>query len=125
MELSLTQDERASRAVDRLGIVLAAAGTAATVFMPFIIVKANRIAAGKPMLLTQLAGQPAALALIFLLVVVALTALFLHNARGRLVIATLALGLLILTIGLTSTAATPPNSAAARITPGGAFWALL
>lgn len=125
MELSPIQDMRATRAIDRLGVVLTAAGVIATAFMPFIIVKANRIVAGKPMLLTQLLGQPVALALLVLLMATALAALFLRGDRARLAVATLALALLLLTIGLVSTAATPPGSTAARITPGGAFWALL
>jgi len=125
MEPPVTQDERATRAVDRLGIVLCAAGAAAVALTPFVIVKANRIAAGKPMPLAALAGQPAALALIVMLVVTGLAALFSRSARARLVVATLTLGLLILAIGLVSAAVTPPGSTAARVTPGGAFWVLL
>jgi osmoprotectant transport system permease protein len=40
-------------------------------------------------------------------------------------VATLCIAILFLAIGLVSTAATPIGSASARITPGGAFWALL
>ena len=119
------EDARAARRFDRLGVVLVVAGVLATALMPFIIVKANRIAAGKPMLLTALAGEPVVLALIVLLLLSAVAAILLRSPLVRLAIATLTLGLLILTIGLTSTAATPAGSAAARITPGGAFWALL
>ncbi len=119
------EDALAVRRVDRLGMVLVAGGILAAALMPFIIVKANRIAAGKPQLLTQLLAQPAALALLALLVATALAALFLRNQIVRLGIATLAIALLIVTLGFVSTTATPVGSTVARITPGGAFWALL
>jgi osmoprotectant transport system permease protein len=118
-------DVRAVPKVDRLGVVLVAAGLAATATMPFIIVKANRIASGKPLLLTQLIAQPIAIALLALLLATALAALFLRHALMRLGVATLCLVALLLAIGLVSTAATPVGSASARITPGGAFWVLL
>ncbi|MBB3384797.1 MULTISPECIES: ABC transporter permease [Rhizobium] len=119
------EDALAVRRVDRLGVVLVAGGTLATAWMPFIIVKANRIAAGKPQLLTQLIAQPAALVLIALLAAAALSALFLHNQLIRLGVATLAIAALIVTLGLVSTVATPAGSTVARITPGGSFWVLL
>jgi osmoprotectant transport system permease protein len=119
------EEAYAVRRVDRLGVVLVAAGLVATATMPFIIVKANRIAAGKPQLLTQLIAQPVTMALVALLLVTAVAALFLRNPLARLVLATLCIGCLLLAIGLVSTAATPAGSASARITPGGTFWALL
>ncbi|AVA20222.1 MULTISPECIES: ABC transporter permease [unclassified Rhizobium] len=119
------EDALAVRRVDRLGVVLVAGGCLAAASMPFIIVKANRIAAGKPQLLTQLLAQPVALALLLLLVATALAALLLRNQLVRLAIATLAIALLIVTLGFVSTAATPAGSTVARITPGGAFWVLL
>ncbi len=119
------EDALAVRGVDRLGVVLVAGGALAVAWMPFIIVKANRIAAGKPQLLMQLIGQPAAITLLVLLTAAALAALFLHNQVVRLAIATLAIAALIVTLGLVSTAATPVGSTVARITPGGSFWVLL
>jgi osmoprotectant transport system permease protein len=92
--------------------------------MPFIYVKANRIAAGKPMLLMQLLPQPSVIILTALLLLTAFATLFLTNAIARLVIATLCLAALIVAIGFVSTAATPPGSTVARMTPGGGFWAL-
>ncbi|TIX92105.1 ABC transporter permease [Rhizobium sp. P44RR-XXIV] len=119
------EDALTVRRLDRLGVVLVAGGALALTWMPFIIVKANRIAAGKPQLLTQLLGQPSAICLLVLLVAAALAALFLHNQLIRLGIATLAIAVLIVTLGLVSTAATPTGSTVARITPGGCFWVLL
>jgi osmoprotectant transport system permease protein len=87
-------------------------------------VKANRIAAGKPMLLMQLLPQPSVIILTALLLLTAFATLFLTNAIARLVIATLCLAALIVAIGFVSTAATPPGSTVARMTPGGGFWAL-
>jgi osmoprotectant transport system permease protein len=128
------EDAQAVRILDRLGVVLVAAGALATALMPFIIVKANRIAAGKPLLLSQLPFQPFAgtlaillpvAALGILLILTALSALFLRSAPARLIVSTLCIALLILTIGLVSSAAAPPTSTSARITPGGSFWVLL
>ncbi|MBM7044510.1 MULTISPECIES: ABC transporter permease [Rhizobium] len=119
------EDALAVRRVDRLGVVLVAGGALAAALMPFIIVKANRIAAGKPQLLTQLLGQPATMVLLALLVAAALAVLFLRNQFLRLGIGTLAIAMLIVTLGLVSTAATPTGSTVARITPGGSFWVLL
>jgi osmoprotectant transport system permease protein len=93
--------------------------------MPFIIVKANRIAAGKPQLLAQLLAQPFALALLTLLIATALAVLFLRNPPARLGIATLTIAVLIVTLGFVSTAATPAGSTVAPITPGGSFWVLI
>ncbi|MGR9244369.1 ABC transporter permease [Rhizobium leguminosarum] len=114
----------AVRRLDRLGVVLVAGGIAATALMPFLYVKANRIAAGKPMLLMQLLPQSSVIILTVLLLLTAFATLFLTNAIARLVIATLCLAALIVAIGLVSTAATPPGSTVARMTPGGGFWVL-
>jgi osmoprotectant transport system permease protein len=118
------EETLAVRKLDRLGVVLVVAGVAATTLLPFIYVKANRIAAGKPMLLTQLLNQPSAIALTLLLLATALAAVFLHNVHARLAIATLCLVALIAAIGLVATAFTPENSNVARMTPGGGFWLL-
>ena len=80
------EETSAVRRLDRLGVVLVAGGIAATALMPFIYVKANRIAAGKPMLLTQLLPQPSVVILTVLLILTALATLFLRNALARLVI---------------------------------------
>lgn len=119
------EDGYAVRRVDRLGVVLAGAGFAAAATMPFIVAKANRIAAGKPLLLTSLLAQPIALALVALLLGTAISTIFLRRPFVRLAIATLCLIALLMTIGIVSTSATPPGSASARITPGGTFWVLL
>ncbi|MEH7879566.1 ABC transporter permease [Rhizobium laguerreae] len=118
------EETLAVRRLDRLGVVLVAGGIAATALMPFIYVKANRIAAGKPMLLMQLLPQSSVIILTMLLLLTAFATLFLRHAIVRLVIATLCLAALIVAIGLVSTAATPPGSTVARMTPGGGFWVL-
>ncbi|MBY5762531.1 ABC transporter permease [Rhizobium leguminosarum] len=118
------EETLAVRRLDRLGVVLVAGGIAATALMPFIYVKANRIAAGKPMLLMELLPQSSVIILTVLLLLTAFATLFLRHAIVRLVIATLCLAALIVAIGLVSTAATPPGSTVARMTPGGGFWVL-
>jgi osmoprotectant transport system permease protein len=118
------EETLAIRKLDRLGMVLVAGGVIATALLPFIYVKANRIASGKPMLLLQLVNQPCVIVLTLLLILTAFATLFSRNAIARLTIATLCLAALIIAIGLVSTAATPPNSNAARMTPGGGFWVL-
>ncbi|WP_431321282.1 ABC transporter permease [Rhizobium sp. YTU87027] len=118
------EETLAVRKLDRLGVVLVTTGVLATALLPFIYVKANRIAAGKPMLLMQLLNQPSAIILTILLIVTALAVLFLQNALLRLVISTLCFAALLATIGFAASAFTPPNSNAARMTPGGGFWVL-
>ncbi|WFU87649.1 ABC transporter permease [Rhizobium sp. CC1099] len=118
------EETLAVRKLDRLGVVLVAAGIIATALLPFIYVKANRIASGKPMLLTQLLDQPSIIILAILLVATAFAALFAKSAPLRLAIATLGLAALVAAIGLVAAAFTPPNSNAARMTPGGGFWVL-
>ncbi|OWV96160.1 ABC transporter permease [Rhizobium sp. R72] len=118
------EETLAVRKLDRLGVVLVTAGIVAIALLPFIYVKANRIAAGKPMLLTQLLNQPSAIILTILLIVTAVAVLFLQNALLRLVISTLCFAALLATIGFAASAFTPPNSNAARMTPGGGFWVL-
>jgi len=119
------EETLAVRKLDRLGVVLVIAGVVAAALLPFIYVKANRIASGKPMLLTQLLDQPATIILTLLLIATAFAALFLQNAVLRLAISTLALAALIAAIGFAATTFTPANSNAARMTPGGSFWILL
>ncbi|MNL83870.1 hypothetical protein D3C87_2116420 [compost metagenome] len=65
------EETLAVRKLDRLGVVLVAGGIAATALLPFIYVKAKRIAAGKPMLLTQLLPQTSVVILLALLVATA------------------------------------------------------
>jgi osmoprotectant transport system permease protein len=119
------EETLAVRKLDRLGVVLVVAGIAAAGLLPFIYVKANRIAAGKPMFLMQLLNQPSAVILTLLLVLTACAVLFLQNATVRLVISTLCLAALMAAIGLVATAFTPEGSTVARMTPGGGFWVLL
>jgi osmoprotectant transport system permease protein len=119
------EETLAVRKLDRLGVVLVVAGIAAAGLLPFIYVKANRIAAGKPMLLMQLLNQPSAVILTLLLALTACAVLFLPNATVRLVISTLCLAALMAAIGLVATAFTPEGSTVARMTPGGGFWVLL
>ncbi len=111
------EETLAVRKLDRLGAVLVAAGIIATALLPFIYVKANRIASGKPMLLTQLLDHPSIIILAILLVATAFAALFAKSAPLRLAIATLGLAALVAAIGLVASAFTPPNSNAARMTP--------
>jgi osmoprotectant transport system permease protein len=119
------EETLAVRKLDRLGVVLVVAGIAAAGLLPFIYVKANRIAAGKPMFLMQLLNQPSAVILTLLLVLTACAVLFLENATVRLVISTLCLAALMAAIGLVAAAFTPEGSTVARMTPGGGFWVLL
>ncbi len=118
------EETLAVRKLDRLGVVLVVVGVIATALLPFIYVKANRIAAGKAMLLPQLLNQPSVIILTLLLLATAFAALFLQNAYIRLAIATLCLAALLAAMGFAATAFTPPGSNAARMTPGGGFWVL-
>ena len=116
---------RALARIDRLGALLAAAGLLALVCLPFVISKSNRIVPGDPR--GMLAAVPAWMAGVCqgALLVSALVAVAVGNARLRLVTALLAGAVLVLTLAAAGNALTPPGNKVVRIAAGPAFWVLL
>ena len=111
--------------VDPLGAVLVVAGGAALLFLPFVLVKANRILPGDPRSLLQVLPPREAFGCAAVLVAAAIGALWTANARARLALAIGGVVAVALAAAAAGDALTPPGDAVVRIAPGGAFWVLL
>ncbi len=110
--------------VDRFGVVLVLAGGLAAMFMPLVVIKPNRIAAGVPAAIQDLLGVPAASVLLIVLIAAAVVALAFKGAAIRLAAAALLIVAACVCLGLIATAVLP-DTKSARISTGGAFWAIL
>ncbi len=111
--------------IDPLGALLAAAGALAAIFLPFVLYKANRIVPGDPHALAQVLPAPGAWACQAILMLAALTALAVANARARLAAALLGIAAIALAVAAAGDALTPLGNRVVRVAPGGAFWGLL
>ncbi len=111
--------------LDPLGAVLAAAGAAALLLMPFVVFKSNRIVPGDPRTLAQVLPAWGALGCTAVLAAAAVTAVWIANARARLIIALIGVVTVALAAAAAGDALTPPGDRIVRIAPGGAFWVLL
>jgi len=111
--------------VDPLGAVLLVVGAAALLFMPFVLVKANRIVPGDPRELTQVLPAWAALGCYVILALAGAAALWSEDARLRLALALAAVIAVALGAAAAGDALTPPGNQVVRIAPGGAFWVLI
>ena len=110
--------------VDPLGAVLMVAGAAALLLMPFVLFKSNRIVPGDPRTLAQVLPAWAALGCVAVLIVAAVVALWVADARVRLVVALVGLASVALAAAAAGDALTPPGDKVVRIAPAGAFWLL-
>jgi osmoprotectant transport system permease protein len=111
--------------IDRLGALLAAAGTAAFLFLPFVVFKANRIVPGDDYGLAQaLPGWEMGLCALALGVAGAV-ALGVADARVRLAAALVGVAAVALSAAAAGRALTPPGNMVVRVAPGPAFWVLL
>lgn len=116
---------RAIVQIDRLGALLAGFAIAALNFLPFVIVKANRIVPGYPRTVLQaLPSQPALMA-IGAVLIAALAAIFVANRYLRLGAALLGVIVVCLAVAVAGNALTPAGSKVVRIAPGSGFWVLL
>lgn len=115
---------RAAR-LDPLGVVLVAAGAAALLFMPFVVFKSNRIVPGDPRSLAQVLPAWGAFGCAALLAMSALVALWVADARVRMVMALAGTAAVALAAAAAGDALTPPGDRIVRIAPGGAFWVLM
>ena len=111
--------------VDRLGLLLTAAGAVALIGLPFVIFKSNRIVPGEPRALHEVLPLWGALGLQFVLLGDAAVALGVADARRRLVAALAGIVVLALAVAAAANALTPPGNKVVRIAPGGASWVLL
>jgi osmoprotectant transport system permease protein len=111
--------------LDPLGVLLSAAGAAALMFLPFVLIKANRIVPGDPRALGEVLPAWGALGCEAALLLCALVALGVADARVRLAVALLGVVALGLAVAAAGDALTPPGNKVMRIAPGAAFWVLL
>jgi len=111
--------------IDPLGAVLVAAGAVALAFMPFVLFKANRIVPGDPRSLAQVLPAWGAFGCAAVLAAAAVVALWVADARVRLVVALLGVISVALAAAAAGEALTPPGDKIVRIAPGGAFWVLI
>ncbi|HVN44801.1 MAG TPA: ABC transporter permease [Steroidobacteraceae bacterium] len=124
LELRLAITSHAAR-IDRLGLLLSLVGAAAYGGLPFVIFKANRIVPGEPRELAQVLPAWAALGLPAVLLLTALVAIGIADARRRLTAAFGAIGVLALTVAAAANALTPVGNKVVRVAPGAAFWVVL
>jgi osmoprotectant transport system permease protein len=111
--------------VDRLGALLVAGGLAALLCLPFVLLKSNRIVPGDPRGMLQAVPVWMAAGCQAVLLLTAVLAVCVGNARLRLAAALLAVGVLALTLAAAGDALTPPGNKVVRIAAGPAFWVLL
>ena len=111
--------------IDPLGAVLVAAGAAALLFLPFVVFKSNRIVPGDPRALTQVLPAWWALGCSAVLAAAAVAALWVANARVRLLVALAGTLAVALAAAAAGDLLTPPGDKIVRIAPGGAFWVLM
>jgi osmoprotectant transport system permease protein len=111
--------------LDPLGVLLAAVGAVALMLLPFVLIKANRIVPGDPRALGEVLPAWGALACEAALLLSALVALSVADARVRLAAALLGVVALTLAAAAAGDALTPPGNKVVRIAPGAAFWVLL
>lgn len=112
-------------AADRLGLVVTAMGAAAVLFLPLLVVKATRIAAGEPRFLWEALPPATATALCAVLALVGLVAIAVRHPLLRLGVGVLGVAALALAVGHGATWLSPPDNRFARVSLGGGFWLLL
>ncbi|MBV8876960.1 MAG: ABC transporter permease [Gammaproteobacteria bacterium] len=115
----------ARASLDRLGVVLSAAGAAALIGLPFVVFKANRILPGEARDLQQVLPLWGALGVQAVLLLTAAVALGVTDAKRRLVAALAGVIVLALAIATAANTLTPAGDHVVRVAPGGAFWVLL
>jgi len=113
------------RRVDRLGTLLAAAGFAALILLPFVVFKSNRIMPGDARSLAQVLPAWGALGCQAVLLLSASVAVGSANPRHRLAAALLGVVVVALAAAAAANALTPAGNKVVRIALGGAAWVLL
>jgi len=115
---------RASR-LDRLGVLLTAVGAVALFYLPFVLFKANRILPGQPYGLSAAVSAGHAYACEMTLLLTGVVAIVVSDARMRLVVALVTVGVLGLALAGAADSLTPVGNKIVRVAPGTGFWLLL
>ena len=121
--MALTMPRR--RRLDPLGALLTAAGATALMFLPFVILKSNRILPGDARGLLEVLPAWGAFVCQATLILAAIIALGVTNARIRLGAALLGVAAVALAVAAAGDALTPHGNKVVRVAPGAAVWVLL
>lgn len=110
------------RVIDKLGVLIAAIGLAGALFLPFAVLRANRIVLGEARQIIESLPFAEALILAAALGLALAIALFRTPPVLRLAASLGGLAILALAMGHAGTVLTPEGNTFARISPGGGFW---
>lgn len=108
--------------IDKLGVLIAAIGLAGALFLPFAVLRANRIVLGEPRQIIESLPFAEAVILAAALGVALAIALFRSPPVLRLAASLGGLAILALAMGHAGTFLTPQGNTFARVSPGGGFW---
>jgi osmoprotectant transport system permease protein len=111
--------------IDPLGALVTAVGAAALLWLPFVELKPNRILPGDARSLVAVLPASAAIACLASLILVAVAALAVSNARARLAAALLGVMVVAAAIAAEGDLLTPAGNRVVRVAPGSGFWVLL
>jgi osmoprotectant transport system permease protein len=111
--------------IDPLGALVAAVGAAGLILLPFVVFKSNRIVPGDARSLLEVLPIAAVLGCQASLVLVALVALGISDARLRLAAALVGVMLVAAAVATAGNLLTPAGNKVVRVAPGSGFWVLL
>lgn len=123
--LSDAADRAGWQGIDRLGALLTAIGAVALIFLPFVLLKANRIVPGDPRGLFGVLPVLHAVTTVIVLAVIGAISLVATHARVRLIAALVGVAAISLAVATAGDLLTPAGNKVVRVAPGSGFWLLL
>ena len=111
--------------IDPLGALVAAVGAASLLWLPFVVFKLNRILPGDAHSLMQVLPTSEALACQLSLILIALVALGIADARVRLAAALVGVIVVAAAVASAANLLTPVGNKVVRVAAGSGFWLLL
>jgi len=117
--------EARPHSIDRLGAVLTTLGAAALIFLPFAILKMNRIVPGDARAIADFLPMWGSVAFYAAMLVMAAISLTVSNARVRLIAALVGVTVVLLAVAQAGNVLTPVGNKVVRVAPGSGFWILL
>jgi osmoprotectant transport system permease protein len=111
--------------IDPLGALVTAVGAAALLWLPFVVLKPNRILPGDARSLIAVLPPSTTIACLACLILVALAALAMSKPPVRLAAALLGVIVVAAAISTAGDVLTPPGNRVVRVAPGSGFWVLL
>jgi osmoprotectant transport system permease protein len=111
--------------IDRLGTLLGLAAIVALAALPFVVVKANRIASGAARSFLEALPTGTAIGAMAILALVVVVAALARSPRARLAAAVVGLVTVAFAVGRAADVLTPAGNRLVRISPGVGCWVLL